>query len=304
MLLSIVWFLGWVVLVKAIYHLVKYLYCVFANKGKDLRAEYTGKEGFALVTGSTDGIGFAFAKELAKRGVNVIITGRSSDKLKNKMEELRNSYPKVDVQGIFVDFSTKDFMATIEKETRGRDIGILVNNVATILDKGIGELTQSEIENTIHLNSLVHSLMLNYFLPLINRRTKRSGLIDVASTLSLGPAGGYHFQAAAKAFTRSLTLSTYCSQLYKNIDFQCLMPGWTKTNMLPNHFLSPILATPESVAEGSLRDLGVVLESFGSGKHYLNAAIRQSLSFVLPVQFRDMIIGGLEALIRKVKMST
>lgn len=295
----VVWFLGWIVLLKLGYHLAKCLYCLYVIKGKNLVEEYTGRDGFALITGSTDGIGLAFAKAFAKRGVNVVITGRNKEKLQKTKEELINSFPKVKIQSIHVDFSQPGFMDTIRKETQNTDIGILVNNVATCTEEIIGNLKDSDIEYIIRLNCMPNPLMLNHFLPLMNKRSKRSGLIDVASTLSYYPSGETHFIAAIQAYIRSLTMGVYSAGNYKNVDFLSTQPGFTKTNMLPDHGISALVPRPQSVAEAALRDLGFVSESFGWSGHYLNGFIRQVLQFIIPVQFRDITIGKLENFIRE-----
>ena len=48
--------------------------------------------GFALVTGASSGIGLEICKSLAKRGVNIILTSRSENKLKRISEEINSNY--------------------------------------------------------------------------------------------------------------------------------------------------------------------------------------------------------------------
>ena len=49
---------------------------------------------FAVVTGSTDGIGRAYALELARRGVNICLISRSLDKLQKTAAEIGRNNPK------------------------------------------------------------------------------------------------------------------------------------------------------------------------------------------------------------------
>ena len=49
---------------------------------------------FAVVTGSTDGIGKEYAKELARRGVNLILVSRTMDKLNKVSAEIGKQTPK------------------------------------------------------------------------------------------------------------------------------------------------------------------------------------------------------------------
>lgn len=70
-------------------HCVYLCYKFFFRPGKELR-----KYGeWAVVTGATDGIGKAYAFELAKQGLNVLLVARSEEKLKETAQELRAKYP-------------------------------------------------------------------------------------------------------------------------------------------------------------------------------------------------------------------
>ena len=60
---------------------------------------------WALVTGSTDGIGLGFCQNLAKRGFNLITVSRSFDKLLKRKAELMEEYPEVLIKCIAMDLS-------------------------------------------------------------------------------------------------------------------------------------------------------------------------------------------------------
>lgn len=98
----------------------------------DLRL--TGKKAF--VSGSTQGIGYAIARALLGEGVSVVINGRSEDKVKNAVQELRVQVPGAVVSGIVADFEDPEQVAQLI-ESLG-DLDILVNNV------GLFELTPFE----------------------------------------------------------------------------------------------------------------------------------------------------------------
>ena len=87
---------------------------------------------WAVVTGATDGIGKAYAVELAKRGLSVVIIARSVEKLAAVAAEIGAS-TKAEIKTIVADFSQPSGLyERIEKELQdktGGEIGILVNNV-------------------------------------------------------------------------------------------------------------------------------------------------------------------------------
>ena len=57
------------------------------------------------MTGATDGIGLALAKEIAKKGVNVVLVSRSLDKLRAAEKEVKEKAPSVQTKTIAFDFS-------------------------------------------------------------------------------------------------------------------------------------------------------------------------------------------------------
>jgi NAD(P)-dependent dehydrogenase (short-subunit alcohol dehydrogenase family) len=86
--------------------------------------DLTGKT--ALVTGSTEGIGYAIAKQLASSGATVVVNGRTPEKLNAAVEKLRNEIPAANISGIAADIGTKQGCAQLLSELPATDI--LVNN--------------------------------------------------------------------------------------------------------------------------------------------------------------------------------
>ena len=60
---------------------------------------------FSVVTGSTDGIGKAYAKELATRGMNLVLISRNLDRLETTKNEILEINSKIEVRIIVADFS-------------------------------------------------------------------------------------------------------------------------------------------------------------------------------------------------------
>ena len=76
----------------------------------------------ALVTGSTQGIGFAIAEGLADSGARVAVNGRTPERVEEAVAKLRG-----DVIGVAVDVTTEDGAAQLRRELP--DVDILVNNL-------------------------------------------------------------------------------------------------------------------------------------------------------------------------------
>jgi 17beta-estradiol 17-dehydrogenase / very-long-chain 3-oxoacyl-CoA reductase len=71
----------WIGLIKLLHFIYKAVMYVYKNKNKESFKSRYG-EGWAIVTGATDGIGKEFCRDLAKKGVNIVLVSRNEEKLK------------------------------------------------------------------------------------------------------------------------------------------------------------------------------------------------------------------------------
>ncbi|MER5170652.1 SDR family NAD(P)-dependent oxidoreductase [Thioclava kandeliae] len=89
-----------------------------------MKIDLSGKS--ALVTGSTNGIGFASAKGLAACGARVTLTGRKTEDVDAAIAEIRKSLPDAELSGVAADLGTAEGCETVVKGLP--DCDILVNN--------------------------------------------------------------------------------------------------------------------------------------------------------------------------------
>ncbi len=80
----------------------------------------------ALVTGSTEGIGYAIARQLAECGAAVVLNGRKDDKVDTACNKLRQASPAANIRGIAADVGTAEGCTLLLEELPAVDI--LVNN--------------------------------------------------------------------------------------------------------------------------------------------------------------------------------
>ncbi|WP_342327667.1 SDR family oxidoreductase [Pedobacter sp. FW305-3-2-15-E-R2A2] len=104
----------------------------------------------AFISGSTQGIGFAIAKQLLTEGSNVIINGRSQEKIDKAIEKLKQVSDKAWVSGIAADFSkpgeVQDLIAALP------DIDILINNVGVFELKSFESITDADWMSFFEIN--------------------------------------------------------------------------------------------------------------------------------------------------------
>lgn len=120
--------LGFISLSKSLIHFVRWVWVMFLRPPKNLK--HYGS--WAIVTGSTDGIGKALAFEMASKGLNVVLIGRSPEKLEATRKEMRERHGgDVEVKSVVMDLQEvegEEIVKKMEEATEGLDVGVLVNN--------------------------------------------------------------------------------------------------------------------------------------------------------------------------------
>ncbi|HVY30055.1 MAG TPA: SDR family oxidoreductase [Polyangiaceae bacterium] len=161
----------------------------------------------ALVTGASSGLGEEFARELARRHANLVLTARSREKLERLAGDLsRVNGVKVDV--IVQDLSEPDGALTLAKELKTRGIAIdhLINN-AGFGTAGRFETMDVEREARMVRVNCESVVVLSRALlrGMVDR--KRGGILNVASTAGHQPTPFMSTYGASKAFVLSFTLA-------------------------------------------------------------------------------------------------
>ena len=81
----------------------------------------------AFISGSTQGIGYAIAQQLAQEGASVVINGRTKEKTQKITNQLKKQYPNAQISGIAADFSNKEEVYSLLDQLE--NIDILINNL-------------------------------------------------------------------------------------------------------------------------------------------------------------------------------
>ncbi|XP_045573039.1 very-long-chain 3-oxoacyl-CoA reductase isoform X2 [Salmo salar] len=174
---------------------------------------------WAVVTGATSGIGKAYANELARRGLDIVLVSRSKDKLHIVAKEIESQHGR-QTQIIQTDFTEgHDIYPAIAEALRDLDIGILVNNVGmNYSDKLVHFLDipnpEQRTTQVINCNILSVTQMTRLVLPRMVARG--NGLIiNMSSEAGAQPQPMLSLYSATKIFvtyfSRSLN-SEYKSQ--------------------------------------------------------------------------------------------
>lgn len=120
--------LGFISVFKSSINFLKWVWVMLLRPSKNLK-DYGA---WAVITGSTDGIGKALAFDLASKGLNLVLVGRNPSKLEATSSEVHEKYGgQVGIKKIVIDLakhSGEEIAHLMEEGIRGLDVGILVNN--------------------------------------------------------------------------------------------------------------------------------------------------------------------------------
>ncbi|MBL7251112.1 SDR family NAD(P)-dependent oxidoreductase [Alloalcanivorax marinus] len=113
-----------------------------------MRIDLSGKK--AVVSGSTAGIGFGIAQGLAQAGADVVITGRTEQRVNDAIARLRQAVPEASVAGVAADLGTAEGCQTLIDAHP--DAHILVNNVGIFQPKPFFEIPDEDWETFFQVN--------------------------------------------------------------------------------------------------------------------------------------------------------
>ncbi len=179
-----------------------------------------------LITGATGGIGKSLVEKFNDLGSVIAATGTKIDKLNILKKKFPNVYPvqfNLDEHG-----KIDEFIEKIDNQLGGIDI--LINNAGITIDNLSIRLTEENWKKVLDLNLTASFLMCKFAIKKMLKK-KYGKIINITSivghTGNLGQANYSASKAGIIAFSKSLAIE-YAK---KNININCVSPGFIKTEM-------------------------------------------------------------------------
>ena len=147
---------------------------------------------WALVAGASEGIGAAFARELARRGLNLVLVARRLEPLEATAREIAG-VAKVQVRCVSLDLARADAAAVLAEELADLDIGLVVYNAALAPAGALLEIPLAEQLAAID----------------VNVRGPLSMAHNFGQRLASRGSGGIVFLSSLTAFQGSPFVATY-----------------------------------------------------------------------------------------------
>jgi uncharacterized protein len=214
----------------------------------------------ALVVGGSDGLGAAFAEELAGYGLDLVLVARRRAVLDEAAGRLRAAYG-VTVRTVAVDAASPDGPAEIVRHTGDLDVGLLVCNAAFAPTRTFLNLTPEQIDRMLDLNCRLAAHLAHHFGTRMVARG-RGGIVLLSSVAGFqGTAMVAHY-AATKAYLRVLAEGLWDELAPYGVDVVAACPGRVRTPTFehsapaPPGRLAPPLMAPGPVVRETLRALG------------------------------------------------
>ncbi|WP_409461918.1 SDR family NAD(P)-dependent oxidoreductase [Amycolatopsis sp. GA6-003] len=212
-----------------------------------------------LVTGASSGIGAEFARQLARRGSDLVLVARRADRLEALAAELKAAHG-VTVTVLACDLTAPNAVAHVAAELRERGLRPtgLVNNAGFGTNAPFAQEKPEQLRTEIALDVQAVVELTRTFIEDL-RAADRGVLINVASMAAYTPVPWMAVYGAAKAFVLSFTEALWYEYRGTGLRVLALSPGATGTEFFDTAGAEAAsgrrLQTPRQVVETALRAL-------------------------------------------------
>ena len=179
-----------------------------------------------IITGATGGIGYSLVKKFHDGGSIILATGTNEEKL----NKLKSEFKNIEIEKFKLDQhkEIENFIEVANKKINGLDV--LVNNAGITLDNLSIRLTDENWKKVLDINLTSTFLMCKHAIKKM-LKSKSGKIINITSivghTGNIGQTNYSASKAGIVAFSKSLALE-YAK---KNINVNCVSPGFIKTEM-------------------------------------------------------------------------
>src|SRR5258706_11768214 len=178
----------------------------------------------ALITGSTVGIGFAIAKALAEEGVQVVVNGRTEERVSEAQRRIATEIPNARIEGVAADLSSPDGVTKVIEAFP--EIDILVNNLGIFEPRAFEQISDADWFRFFEVNVMSGVRLSRHYLPQMkDRNWGRIVFISSESAANI-PAGMIHYgvtKTAQVALARGIAETTVGTRITVN----SILPGPT-----------------------------------------------------------------------------
>jgi hypothetical protein len=182
---------------------------------------------WVVIAGASQGIGEQFSRQLAARGLNIMMIARGKEALDRVADDVRKEYA-VEVDTLSLDLADPELGVKLKKFVSEREVGLMVYNA---IYSHIGEFMADNLDSKklcLDVNCLGPLTFLDALVPAMRKR-KRGGVILVSSMSGFQGSALVATYAATKAFNTVLAEGLWEELRHDGIDVLACVAGATKT---------------------------------------------------------------------------
>ena len=228
------------------------------------------KENNLIVTGATGGIGNSIIEKLYNAGANILATGTKTEKL----EELKKKFQNIQTMKFDISQTEnlENFIEDATKKLEGK-LDCLVNNAGITQDNLAIRMSIEEWKKVIDIN-LTSTFLISKFAIKKMLKNKRGKIINITSVVGHTGNLGQTNYTASKAGIVAMSKSLAIEYAKKNINVNCISPGFIKTTMtdkIDEKFKEVIISKIPSARLGEPEDVAnAVIFLASSHSDYIN----------------------------------
>ena len=246
---------------------------------------------WGLVTGASSGIGAEFARQLAARGMHLVLVARREDRLRDLARELEAAHGircEIVAADLARPLAGRELLAEVSR--RGIEVELLVNNagfglVSSVEETDVGlalELIQVNVASLTELTVVMAKDM---------AQRGHGGIINIGSIVSFQPVGYMGVYAASKAYVLHFSEALWAELRPRGVTVTTLCPGTTRTDFFDRS------GVPGWAERNRGQDVTTVvrtgLRAFDAGRHYVVSGwINYLLSLAVRLAPRATVVLG------------
>lgn len=253
---------------------------------------------WAVVAGASAGLGEAYARQLAERGLSLVLIARRKETLDELSVQLMETYA-IQARVLALDLASEDVGSVVEEATHDIEVGLLAYNAATSI---IGPFFEQPLEK--HLNEVAVNcrapMTLAYLLGKRMVARGRGGIILMSSLASSQGSALIANYTATKAYNRLLGEGLWEELRRQGVDVlvSCpsavSTPGYIDSTPTSSGRFSASVMTPNATIAETLNALGKgPLIIPGRGNRAANVVMQRILPHTLAIKLMGRVLRGM-----------